>query len=105
MIEAVLNFFKVDSTAELIWVCIGLGAQLMFSMRFIIQWWASEKEGRSVIPEVFWWFSICGGLTLLAYALHRQDPVFILGQALGVLIYGRNLWLIYAEKRSNTQEV
>lgn len=100
MIEAALAFFKVESTAELIWVCIGLGAQLMFSMRFIVQWWASEKEGKSVIPEIFWWLSITGGLTLFAYAVHRQDPVFILGQSLGVVIYARNLWLIYAEKRA-----
>ncbi|NIZ13431.1 lipid-A-disaccharide synthase N-terminal domain-containing protein [Phaeobacter sp. HF9A] len=105
MLEAVREFFKVDSTGELIWVIVGLAAQLTFSMRFILQWWASEKEGRSVIPEVFWWFSIGGGLTLFAYALHRQDPVFILGQSLGVFIYARNLWLIYAEKRASSQEV
>lgn len=104
MIEAALNFFKVQSTGELIWVIIGLGAQLMFSMRFILQWWASEKEGRSVVPEAFWWFSIFGGLTLFAYALHRQDPVFMFGQSLGVVIYARNLWLIYAEKRNVSNE-
>ncbi|MDX2484416.1 lipid-A-disaccharide synthase N-terminal domain-containing protein [Antarcticimicrobium sediminis] len=100
MIETLLGFFKVDTRAELIWVVIGIGAQLLFSMRFIIQWIASEKQRRSVVPELFWWFSITGGLTLLAYAIHRQDPVFILGQSLGVVIYLRNLWLIYAEKRS-----
>ncbi len=100
MIETLLSFFKVDTRAELIWVVIGIGAQLLFSMRFIIQWIASEKQRRSVVPELFWWFSITGGLTLLAYAVHRQDPVFILGQSLGVVIYLRNLWLIYAEKRS-----
>ncbi|WP_420005394.1 lipid-A-disaccharide synthase N-terminal domain-containing protein [Arenibacterium sp. LLYu02] len=105
MTEALLTFFKVSTQAELVWVIIGVGAQLMFSMRFILQWWASEKSGRSVIPEVFWWFSIVGGLTLFAYALHRQDPVFILGQSLGVVIYARNLWLIYAEKRRNPEQV
>ncbi len=105
MSDAILAFFKVSTTAELIWVIIGVGAQLMFSMRFILQWWASEKSGRSVIPEAFWWFSIIGGLTLFAYALHRQDPVFMLGQSLGVVIYARNLWLIYAEKRNLAQEV
>ena len=102
--DKVLAFFQVHSTAELIWVGIGLCAQLMFSMRFILQWWASEKEGRSVVPETFWWFSIFGGLTLFAYALHRGDPVFLLGQSLGVVIYARNLWLIYAEKRCLAQE-
>ncbi|MDF0602445.1 lipid-A-disaccharide synthase N-terminal domain-containing protein [Psychromarinibacter sp. C21-152] len=103
MIDAALEFFKVQTRAELIWVLVGLGAQLMFSMRFIVQWIASERESRSVVPELFWWLSISGGLTLLAYAIHRQDPVFILGQSLGVVIYSRNLWLIYAEKRAATQ--
>lgn len=105
MIETLLSFFKVETRAELIWVVIGLGAQILFSMRFIIQWIASEKQRRSVVPELFWWFSIIGGLTLLAYALHRQDPVFILGQSLGVVIYLRNLWLIYAEKRTARQSL
>ncbi len=100
MIENLLSFFKVDTTAELIWVITGLGAQLLFSMRFIVQWIASEREKKSVVPLAFWWFSITGGLTLLAYAIHRADPVFILGQSIGVVIYTRNLWLIYAEKRS-----
>jgi len=105
MIETLLSFFKVETQAELIWVVIGLGAQILFSMRFIIQWIASEKQRRSVVPELFWWFSIIGGVTLLAYALHRQDPVFILGQSLGVVIYLRNLWLIYAEKRTARQSL
>ncbi len=98
--ETILEFFKVETTGELIWVVVGLGAQLLFSMRFIVQWIASEREKKSVVPEMFWWFSITGGLTLLAYAIHRADPVFILGQSIGVVIYTRNLWLIYAEKRS-----
>lgn len=78
---------------------IGLLGQLMFSARFIFQWVASEREGRSIIPIVFWYFSIAGGTTLLAYAIYRQDPVFILGQSTGVFIYARNLWLIHGEKR------
>ncbi|TCO71585.1 lipid-A-disaccharide synthase N-terminal domain-containing protein [Rhodovulum euryhalinum] len=100
MIEAALQFFGVDTRAELVWIMVGLGAQTLFSMRFIVQWIASERQSRSVVPELFWWFSIFGGITLLAYAIHRKDPVFILGQALGVIIYTRNLWLIHAEKRS-----
>ena len=98
--DSLMSFFKVETTGELIWVIVGLGAQLLFSMRFIVQWIASEREKKSVVPEVFWWFSITGGLTLLAYAIHRGDPVFILGQSIGVVIYTRNLWLIHAEKRS-----
>ncbi|MBB95510.1 MAG: lipid A biosynthesis protein [Rhodobacteraceae bacterium] len=98
--DSVLAFFRVTSLAELIWVFVGLVGQLLFTMRFLIQWLASEKARRSVVPEVFWWFSIGGGLILFAYALHRRDPVFILGQSLGIFIYARNLWLVHAEKRS-----
>ncbi len=98
--ETLLEFFKVESRGELAWVILGLGAQLLFSMRFIIQWIASEREKKSVVPEAFWWFSILGGVTLLAYAIHRKDPVFILGQSIGVVIYLRNLWLLYAAKRN-----
>ena len=98
--DNVLAFFHVTSMAELIWVAIGIFGQLLFSMRFILQWLASEKARRSVVPEVFWWFSIGGGLILFAYALHRRDPVFILGQSLGIFIYARNLWLVRAEKRT-----
>jgi lipid-A-disaccharide synthase-like uncharacterized protein len=101
VIEQALIFFKVQTRAELIWVMVGLGAQFLFFMRWIVQWVASEKLKKSVVPEMFWWFSITGGLTLFAYAIHRQDPVFMLGQSLGVIIYLRNLWLIYAEKRTS----
>ena len=98
--ESILAFFRVTSLGELIWVLVGLIGQLMFSMRFILQWLASEKARKSVVPEIFWWFSIGGGLILFAYALHRRDPVFILGQSLGIFIYARNLWLVRAEKRT-----
>ncbi len=97
--DGLLAFFHVTSLAELIWVAVGLIGQLLFSMRFIIQWLASEKARKSVVPEVFWWFSIGGGLILLAYAIHRRDPVFILGQCTGIFIYARNLWLVHAEKQ------
>jgi lipid-A-disaccharide synthase-like uncharacterized protein len=79
------------------WVILGFAAQLMFTGRFLVQWIASEKEGRSVIPIAFWFFSIAGGLMLLAYAIYRRDPVFILGQAFGVFVYVRNLYLIMQE--------
>jgi lipid-A-disaccharide synthase-like uncharacterized protein len=93
-----LSFFKVDSTAELAWVIIGLAGQIMFTMRFVVQWIASEKQRKSVIPLAFWFFSLGGGVILLAYAIYRVDPVFILGQSFGLIVYIRNLWLIYAEK-------
>jgi lipid-A-disaccharide synthase-like uncharacterized protein len=85
---------------ETTWLIIGFLGQFFFSMRFIIQWIASERKRRSVIPIAFWYFSLLGGTTLLAYAIYRKDPVFILGQSLGVFIYARNLFLIYREKKS-----
>ena len=80
---------------EQLWLSVGLVGQAFFSMRFVVQWLASEKRKESVIPVSFWFFSIGGGLTLFTYALHRLDPVFILGEATGVFIYSRNLYLIW----------
>lgn len=79
-----LDFFAV----------IGFIGQGLFSMRFIIQWIASERAGRSVIPFSFWIFSLGGSVLLLTYAIYRKDPVFILGQAPNVLIYSRNIYLL-----------
>jgi lipid-A-disaccharide synthase-like uncharacterized protein len=83
------------------WLILAFGftGQALFSARFIIQWLASERAGRSVMPVLFWHFSIAGGTTLFLYALYRQDPVFILGQGIGLFIYARNLWLIRRERR------
>ncbi|KZM49876.1 lipid-A-disaccharide synthase N-terminal domain-containing protein [Labrenzia sp. OB1] len=82
-----------------LWIILGFIAQAMFMMRFVIQWIASERVGRSIVPVAFWFFSIAGGVLLLIYSIQRQDPVFIAGQGLGLLIYFRNLWLIFKEKR------
>jgi lipid-A-disaccharide synthase-like uncharacterized protein len=82
------------------WVALGFVAQGLFAMRFVVQWIASERAGRSVIPVTFWMFSLGGGGLLLIYALYRKDPVFIAGQALGLLIYGRNLHFIRRERQS-----
>jgi lipid-A-disaccharide synthase-like uncharacterized protein len=82
------------------WAWVGILAQLLFTARFIVQWIASERAGRSVMPVAFWWFSIGGGIMLLVYALFRRDPVFILGQGLGLGIYARNLWLVLRERAS-----
>lgn len=78
-----------------LWLIIGFGGQALFSMRFIVQWLKSERVKKSVIPLAFWYFSLGGGVLLTAYAIHRGDPVFIVGQSLGLFIYLRNLWLIY----------
>lgn len=75
-------------------ILIGFLGQALFGSRFLVQWIASERARTSVMPTVFWWLSLCGGVTLLAYAIWRQDPVFILGQGMGLLIYARNLMLI-----------
>ena len=86
------------SSGELLWLSLGLGAQAMFSMRFIIQWIASERAKKSIVPETFWYFSFVGGFMLFIYALHRMDPVFIIGQGTGLFIYSRNIYLIWKNK-------
>jgi lipid-A-disaccharide synthase-like uncharacterized protein len=82
-------------TTEHVWLGIGLLGQAFFSARFLVQWIASERAKKSVVPRPFWFFSVGGGMTLLAYAIHRLDPVFILGQAAGLCVYARNLYFIY----------
>jgi len=82
------------------WVLLGILAQALFTMRFVVQWLASERAGRSVIPLAFWIFSIFGGLLLLVYALYRKDAVFIAGQAFGVFVYLRNLYFVLRERKA-----
>ncbi len=84
------------------WVLLGFAAQALFTMRFAVQWIASERAGRSVIPLAFWLFSIGGGVLLFGYALYRRDPVFILGQGFGVFVYLRNLYFVLRERREAT---
>jgi lipid-A-disaccharide synthase-like uncharacterized protein len=86
-----------------LWTAIGFLGQALFSMRFIIQWIHSERIRRSIVPEAFWYFSIGGGITLLAYAIYREDPVFIFGQGLGLVIYARNIWMIWREKSERSE--
>jgi len=81
------------------WMAIGFVGQALFSMRFLVQWLTSEARGASVIPTAFWWFSIAGGITLFAYAVWRRDPVFIAGQATGIVIYVRNVMLLAKQRR------
>ena len=84
-----------------IWLIIGFMGLMFFSARFFLQWIYSELKKRSVIPLGFWYFSLLGGATLLAYAIYREDPVFIVGQGAGLIIYSRNLILI---KKRNSEE-
>jgi lipid-A-disaccharide synthase-like uncharacterized protein len=81
------------------WLALGFFAQAMFTARFLVQWIASERAGKSVIPIAFWFFSIGGGVLLLVYALYRRDPVFIAGQAFGVFVYARNLYFELRDRR------
>jgi lipid-A-disaccharide synthase-like uncharacterized protein len=96
-------WWAATPAAEKAWLAVGFLAQLMFSMRFLVQWVASERARRSIVPETFWYFSIFGGGLLLAYALYRVDPVFILGQGMGLVIYLRNIHLL-AQHRRRTAE-
>ena len=82
-------------TPENIWVAVGLGGQALFGARFLVQWIATERRRQSVVPTAFWYLSLGGGLILLTYALWRRDPVFILGQSFGILVYSRNLWFVH----------
>ena len=86
------------------WLVIGFLGQAFFSTRFLIQWVFSERRRRSIIPVAFWYFSLAGGATLLAYAIHREDPVFIVGQGAGLLVYSRNLYFIWRERRERLAE-
>ena len=94
------QWWATTTATEMIWLGVGLLAQLMFSMRFIVQWIASERARRSIVPETFWYFSMVGGAMLFAYAIYRLDPVFMLGQGMGLLIYARNIYFIRAHNRA-----
>ena len=92
-----------------IWLVIGFIGQTIFASRFLIQWIVSERASKSIIPNIFWWISIVGSVILLSYAIHKEDPVFIVGQSCGFLIYSRNLYFIRkgnkASKKSDPSKV
>ena len=101
MQEWLFGILNIDHWVEFWWVALGFLAQAIFASRFIVQWIASERAGRSYVPIGFWYLSISGGLLMLAYALYRADPVFILGQSTGVIVYARNLMLIRKTKKAD----
>ncbi len=92
------GLFHFSFESSTVWLAIGFIGQALFFMRFLVQWIASERAKRSVIPTMFWYFSLGGGTILLFYAIYRQDPVFILGQGLGFFIYLRNIYFVMKEK-------
>ncbi len=98
MLDQLAAFLGAENMYELAWIGLGFFAQAMFMMRFMVQWIASERASESIVPVGFWYFSIFGGLLMLAYAIHREDPVFMAGQALGMLVYLRNLYFIHSPK-------
>ena len=85
-------------TMDQIWIAIGVAGQACFGIRILLQWLATERHRRSVVPLSFWLFSVAGGLTLLAYAIYRVDPVFIVAELVGLAIYARNLFLLRRER-------
>lgn len=98
-----LEFIPHDSLYNMMWAGIGVVGQVLFMSRFLIQLYKSEKAKKSVLPVEFWYFSIAGGLITLSYAIHRRDLVFTVAQMLGLIIYFRNLYLVYREKRTNAE--
>src|SRR3954471_19895762 len=86
-----------------LWLIIGFAGQALFTARFLVQWIVSERRRGSVGPVAFWWLSLLGGLTLLSYASYRQDPVIIVGQGMGLIVYARNLMLVGKAKRRTTR--
>jgi lipid-A-disaccharide synthase-like uncharacterized protein len=92
-------------TTEHIWLMIGFAGQALFASRFLVQWFKSELEGRSVIPVAFWYFSLGGGIITLVYAIHvgKEAAPFILGQIGGLVVYARNLFLIFRERSALSQ--
>lgn len=102
LLDSALTYLPALDPREGIWIVVGFGGQCLFMMRFLWQWIHSERVGRSIIPLAFWYFSLGGSFVLGVYAIHRRDPVFITGQALGMFIYTRNLLLIRRERRSTS---
>lgn len=101
--NALFRLLNITSWTSVPWIVLGFGAQIVFASRFIIQWVISERKKESVIPVAFWWVSFFGGVTLFAYFVWRQDPVGVLGQSSGIVIYARNLRLIYKKRRRDAR--
>ncbi|MBL8861807.1 MAG: lipid-A-disaccharide synthase N-terminal domain-containing protein [Planctomycetes bacterium] len=84
------------------WIAVGFAGQALFTLRMVLQWYASEKEKRSVVPVAFWWGSLAGGILLLSYFVWRKDVVGVVGQSTGVFVYARNLILIHQNRARPT---
>ncbi len=100
--QSLQHYIKGMSNADVVWLVVGLLGQCLFMMRFIVQWIHSERHQQSLIPVSFWYLSLGGGLIVLAYGVHRLDPVIILGQLPGTIVYLRNLMLIHNGKTKSS---
>jgi lipid-A-disaccharide synthase-like uncharacterized protein len=98
------DWWQSMSALDIIWLSIGLAGQSLFVLRWFIQWMASEKARRLVVPELFWYASLIGGLMVMAYGLYKPDPVIVLGQ-FGVIIYARNVYFIWRQRRGGALTV
>ena len=94
----IFRLLNITTWVSMVWVTVGLGGQLIFSSRFLIQWIVSERQRESVIPDIFWWISLAGGLCLFVYFVWRRDLVGVLGQSSGIVIYARNIRLIHKKR-------
>ena len=104
-LDELAAYFQITTAEDALWFGIGVSAQLAFTMRFLIQWIASERAGRSIVPVAFWYFSLGGGIVLFVYGLQRGEPVILLGQSFGIVVYLRNIWLIHAERRRERERL
>jgi lipid-A-disaccharide synthase-like uncharacterized protein len=100
MMAKLAAWWAAQTPTDLWWLALGLGGQVMFTGRWFVQWIASEKARRSIVPETFWYFSFVGGLMVLAYGVYKVDPVIIIGQ-FGVFIYGRNIYFLWRQKNGD----
>ena len=98
MLAKLTTWWSTLTPAELLWLCVGLIGQALFSARWLLQWFVTEKTRRSTVPATFWYLSLLGGLLVFAYGLHRLDPVILIGQ-LGIVMYARNLVFIRKERQ------
>ena len=105
IVDAALHYVHDMPKQDLVWLGIGLVGQALFMMRFIVQWIHSERHQQSLIPISFWYFSLIGGLTVLAYGFHKAEPVIILGQLPGTIVYARNLMLIKRNEKNSASDM
>jgi len=97
--NALFRILNITTWGGLIWIAVCFGRQALFSGRMLLQWFVSERKRESVVPEAFWWMSLCGGICLFSYFVWRQDIVGVLGQSSGLVIYARNIRLIFKRRR------